>query len=431
MPRFPNFARKLRRDRRGNVMLITALSLPVMIGFGGFGIDMAQWYMWKRELQHSVDQAAYAGAYAMAHKEKGGTYTVRAQQEYAANLQQVSSFASQPSIVLANYANGIRNSVVVTASASKPLPFSSFITKSATTVTVVAQARFKQGVDFRACLISLAEDGTGTEIGGNAYVNARCGVAALSCDPDEPAIQISGSATVIADIIVACGTIDAPSQDPRTLIEGVPLTDTYKDLSPPTDNRARTNDCTGSGKNKQANLQPGTYKGLVVKCNTVLQTGIYVIDGGTLDLAGNYTVTGTNVMFILKNGALMKMGGSGGNGSIRLTPMSSADFRKAPYTAYASQADRLSNILVFEDRNSKVAEPGHILNGNSNSLIEGLIYLPQNTLRVNGTADVSSQCLRVSAYRLKILGNANLETLCPTADSTLVGAGLPEVRLVR
>lgn len=54
--------RKLRECTSGNAMMMVALSTPALIGAGGLAVDTAQWYMWKRELQHSVDQAALGGA---------------------------------------------------------------------------------------------------------------------------------------------------------------------------------------------------------------------------------------------------------------------------------------------------------------------------------------------------------------------------------
>lgn len=419
--------RLLRRNRSGNATLMVALGAPALIGAGGLAIDTAQWYMWKRELQHSVDQAAYAGAWALAREESASTYATRAQQEFDANISKTSDFVSEPTIEVADYAGGTANSVVVTATASKLLPFSSFLTGSAATVRATAQASFAEGFNYNACLVSLADEGTGTTIGGNATVRAQCGLAALSCD--ENAIVIDGSASVSTDSIAACGTVSVPEENDGVTAEGVRgLEDIYADLEPPTNNTPRTYNCTGKGKNSQASLLPGTYSSLVVSCTTVLASGIYVIDGGTLDLAANYNVTGSGVMFVLKNGATMKLGGNGSGNSIRLTPMSASDFYG---TAYEDQADQLSDILVFEHRDNNVPDPGHTFNGNSNSLIEGLMYLPSSNIRVLGTADVSAQCLQISAYTIDIRGNAQLETLCPVNETTSVGTSIASVKLVR
>lgn len=421
------FAKRLSRSTSGNATLLVALGMPALIGGAGYAVDTAQWYMWKRELQHSVDQAAIAGAWAMAYEESQATYVTRAGQEFTANISHTEGFVSEPSIMIADYAGGSDNSVIVSATASKSLPFSSFLTGNAATVRATAQAAFAEGMNFNACLVSLTEEGTGTEIGGNAVVRAQCGIAALSCDED--AINIDGSATVTTDVIVACGTVTAPDENEGEVVENVTgLEDIYADLEPPTDDRQRQYACTGQGNNKQASLLPGTYVGgITTKCTTVLASGIYVIDGGSLDLTGNYNVTGTGVMFILRNGATINLGGSGQGNILRLTPPDASFFIGGPYEEMANE---YADILVFEERDNNAAEPGHMLNGNMNSLIEGLIYLPDGELRVNGTADVSAQCLQISAYRIKILGNAFLETLCPTEDASEVGNSTPRVTLV-
>lgn len=417
--------KSLKKSKSGNATLLVGLSIPALIGGAGFAVDTAQWYMWQRELQHSVDQAAYAGAWALAREESESLYKTRAEQEFDANQSKTASFSSRPNIRIADYAGGTDNSVVVNATASKILPFSSFLTGGAATISATAQASFAEGYDFNACLVSLKETGTGTTIGGNATVKAQCGIAALSCGDD--AISIDGSANVTTDIIVACGTVSANGNNDDVVVEGVSgLEDIYADLTPPTNDTNRSYNCSGKGKNKQASLLPGTYSSIVVKCATTLASGIYVIDGGLLDLAANYNVTGSGVMFVLRNGAQIKLGGNGNGNRISLTPMSAADFVG---TAYESDADRLSDILVFEERDNNPSGD-HIMNGNSNSLIEGLIYLPSGNLRINGTADVSAQCLQISAKTIDIRGNAVLETLCPTDDTTSVGTSTPDVKLV-
>lgn len=422
---------KLKFDCNGNALLIMALGLPALVGGAGYAVDTAQWYLWKRELQHSVDQAALGGAWAIVKSGEFDTYKMRAVQEFDGNQAVTESFTGKPEITLADYAGGTQNSVVVAAQATKRLPFSSFLTGRAATISVHAQATFKEGSAYAACIISLAKTGVGTAIGGNADVRARCGLAAMSCD--EGAITIDGSAQVLTDSIVACGTVDAPPANEDVVTEGVrSLEDLYADLTTPDNPAPQKYECKkfGSGQDKTnlATLSPGTYSGgIVAKCATSLSPGIYVIDGGELDLAANYNVSGNGVMFVLKNGARMKMGGEGNGNSINLTPMQSSDFMGTPY---ADNADRYAGMLVFEDKNNNPPNPGHQFNGNSNSLIEGMMYLPAGDITINGTANVASQCLMISAHRINIRGGAFLETLCPTDDSINVGNALDSVKLI-
>ena len=421
------FVSRLRKNNRGNAMIMVAAGTPLLIGGAGFAVDTAQWYMWEREMQHAVDQAAYAGAWARADKESEDDYAIRAQQEYDANMDKVANYDTQPNISIASFGDGTDNSVVVVSTATRALPFTSFFIDSPITIRVSAQATFAEGANYNACLVSLADAGTGTDIGGTSIVSARCGLAALSCSED--AITIDSNATVETDSIAACGTIDIGDNDEleSVLHEGVEgLVDIYSHVEPPTNDTARNYNCTGKGRNKQASLLPGTYSSIVSACDTVFAPGIYVIDGGVLDLTANSSLTGNGVMFVLKNGAHMKFGGSGSSNALNLTPPTAADFVG---TAYEAQANDLAGILVFEHRDNNASQE-HVMNGNSNSLIEGLIYLPDGDLKINGTADIAAQCLKVTSHRMRFIGTATLETLCPIDDSTSVGGSTAVVRLV-
>src|SRR3546814_9939791 len=76
--------RSLRKDKRGNGLVLTAAAMPVLIGGAGLGVDVTQWYLWQRELQLSVDAAALAGAYS---KSQGKEVKVSAKAKMADNNQ--------------------------------------------------------------------------------------------------------------------------------------------------------------------------------------------------------------------------------------------------------------------------------------------------------------------------------------------------------
>jgi len=56
--------RKLLRSTSGNVFIMTAILMPVILGSAGLAVDSIQWVLWKRQLQRAADSAALAGAYA-------------------------------------------------------------------------------------------------------------------------------------------------------------------------------------------------------------------------------------------------------------------------------------------------------------------------------------------------------------------------------
>ena len=418
----------LKTDTSGNAMLLLAIGIPMLIGAAGAAVDMTQWYTWKRELQQATDQGAMAAAWALSNTSMKDRYTTRGQQDYQNNLALTKDYATAATFRLASYSNGSNNSVVATASMTRTLPFSSFLTSRSVTVRSSSQAAFSAGADYNACLISIGDTGTTFEVGGNANVQAHCGLAALSCSND--AIIINATATVVTDSIATCGTASVPTANQSVVTQTQPgqLQDEFADLTPPSNTTPRTYACAGNGQNAQASPQPGTYTGgLKVTCRTTLAAGIYVISGGDLDLTGNFTVTGTNVMFVLKDGATLKLGGSGNNNTLSLTPMQASDFISLGYSA--TLASRYANMLIFEDRNNN--PPGdHIINGNSTSLFQGTIYLPDGTARLNGTSSISSTCLQISANKINILGNAYLDTRCSSAQTNGAGSSIAKVSLV-
>lgn len=513
--------RRLKRSQSGNAMLIAALSMPVMVGGAGMATDMTQWYMWKSELQYATDQAALAGAYARTDVTTEQSYVQRAEQEFAANLSQTSDFAEDPQTRIANWATGSNNSVVVTAGATRKLPFSSFLTGKAVTVRVKSQASFEKGRNFTSCLIAVDEDATGAvTIGGNAKFIAGCGIAALS-DADE-AISVDGNPTIDAGWLVTKGGVDDWFKDPNNSTDQIlerqeGLFDPFgcegegACITPPDNPTKRVYTCPkgkttttfiadqvvtrtqitytywkktgnsyntynyagsykhanvdntvtqtnvtidhlptvnpevtgpsdsdyvwidGSGGNKvyeKANtkvtktytnarasteaeqggaaiLEPGTYTDLGIKCDTVFKSGIYVLDGGMLDINAQNNVTGAGIMIVLKNGAGISINGGA---NINLTAMSVSQLEAAGVAHV--DAVKLAGMLIFEDRASQ-GNTKNKINGNASTVLNGAVYLSKSNLELLGTASVTSQCLMLVASTITLSGNMAMESFCP------------------
>ena len=208
----------LRRNKSGNAMLLVALGTPVLIGTSGLAVDSAQYYMWKRDLQFAVDQAALAGAWARTTTATQSTYTARALQEYNANVQNSADFDTGPTTTLVNYNGGTQNAVKVVASATKTLPFTNIVTGRSVTVSVTATASASQAGNavtttttyntLTACMIALNPTAAGAfTIGGTASGSVGCGGAALSSDPSA-AIRENGNPSATFGQLVATGGIE-------------------------------------------------------------------------------------------------------------------------------------------------------------------------------------------------------------------------------
>lgn len=529
--RVARLTRQVLHSRSGNATMMVAIGIPALIGASGFAVDMAQWYMWKREIQYAVDQAAIAGAFARAEDTDSDGYISRARQEFTANLSTINGISSNPSVELVNYNGGTDNSVLVEAAATDRLPFSSFLTGRSTTVVAQAQASFAPGAKFTSCIIAVDEEADGAiTIGGNFKLAARCGLAALS--KSDQAVVINGNPTVDPGWVVAAGGIDAwlAENTDAEIHEYVDdLIDPFAGLTAPDDPRARTysrsENCrtsttttaTGSytttittqvykgekrnddssytlystqtgqptvtevnrpATNNETNnydttyttstdiydggssatprytktvtttktennitivsstrtadtpLQPGTYSDLTFACDAVLESGIYVIDGGTFDVSSQYSVIGNGVMIVLKNGADIKINGGA---DINLTAMTAAQLRNtyANPAMSTETADSLEGMLIFEDRSS-YNDQGSLVNGNAATVMNGTLYFPNSNLTFTGTVQVTNQCLMIAANTITLTGNATMSTFCPAGmfSETEVTTGKPKIRLV-
>ncbi|MFM6932794.1 MAG: pilus assembly protein TadG-related protein [Novosphingobium sp.] len=522
-------ARKIFRDlisnASGNAALIVAISMPAVIGGGGLAVDTAQWFLWKRELQVAVDQAALAGAWARTSSSTISTYETRAIQEYNANIQTVGDFDSTPTVTLGNHGSGLNNAVTVEATASKALPFSSFLTGRAITVKVSAKAATSAGTNYSGCIIALHPSMQGAfTLGGNASGSATCGVVALSTHPTAAMVK-NGSSTAQLGMLVAGGGIDSsfssngtmhpnsggltnplgsiaqpnPSSSPArtyscpatssaststTATKRVSTVTTYEyhtgnnsnqalasanagtdyttyspatagssDPGTPVNNsEVPANTVEGStsvtsysymrqvstspkkyevkkivttttytnvtttttpGSDGIARPLPGTYSTISIACETHFQPGIYVVD--SIDFGQNKVVTGTDVLFVIKTSNGMHINS---NSDVTLSGITK-DTLMNTYGYTSTVADQLAS-LVFHDQDSTEQIK---LNGNSDVVLNGIVYTPKREIWFNGTTSVSGVCMMVVANNVTITGATDFNNFCIPAGANILDAG--------
>jgi hypothetical protein len=183
---------------------------------------------------------------------------------------------------------------------------------------------------------------------------------------------------------------------------------------------------TSTSTPDQASVVPGTYSNIKVSCTTTFATGVYIIDGGGLEIDGQYQVTGSGVMFVLKNGAYLKINGGS---KVNLTAIQASDLIARGISS--AEANKLAGMLIFEDRDSSGTSKNNI-NGNASTILNGTIYLPSSNIDFSGTAGVTSQCLMIAAKTITLTGNANMTTFCPpgSSEDTTVANSASTVKLV-
>lgn len=414
----------------GNATLLVALGMPVLIGGAGLGVDVSQWYMWNRELQFAVDQAAIAGAWARADDDTENTYQLRATQEFNANLSVTEDFSEDPSVSLANFSGGTLNSVVVSARVVKELPFSSFLTGGATSVFASAQASFEEGATFTSCLIALDDDDTGAiTIGGNSILTASCGLAALSTDA--LSIKVNGNPQVDAGWIISAGGIDQwlkDNTDDIILENQSGLYDPFEDLSPPNPAESqvnRTYSCAEEPTTKTADITTRTvteyayFRGSnernatgwanpTVKPNTDLTTNVY---GQTVP---NSTVAGT---VSSTSDVWTKIGNDNGNNQ---------KWERRRQTVYTTH----SNINISGGAQAGSVRPGtysgiHI--SCHTAFAPGVYNIVGGGLKITGQYEVTGSAVMFVLYDgawIDIAGGADINlTAMQASDLMAVGVG--------
>lgn len=401
-----SFIRKLWKDRRGNVLVIAAGALPLVIGSAGLATDTIQWAMWKRQLQRAADSGAIAGVYAkiqyadhesavhqdLAHNSHVGITTTTDIE----NSPSTGAYSSDP------YA------VRVTLSVQKSLSFSSLFLSAAPTITATATATIVPSGEY--CVVSLEPTATtGITATGSAVVDLGCGMITNSTSME--AAVATGAAMVNASPIAAVGGITA-SDNWGDHVELRPFTAEQED--PFADVEPDTTGCPGPNvtvvSNQSRTLDAGCYGNLTFNGTVELTGGTYILDAGSLRVGSQAVVTCTGAngcVFVLTSRTADTNPGSIGNvhinggAQVNLTAPSSG-----PY----------AGLLMYQDRralDSTSANHQNLINGNASSAFQGAFYFPNQETTFNGTAGMQTSCMQLVARRVILSGNSSISNSCP------------------
>ena len=129
-----DWLQSLISSERGNVLLIGAATMPLLIGSAAFAVDTVQLSVWKRQLQRAADSSAIAGAYGLTH----GTDT------HAAIHNDLDKNAfpvlTQEEAITVGPRLGYNRTVRVQLTATRTLPFMSIFTNSPARILADATA---------------------------------------------------------------------------------------------------------------------------------------------------------------------------------------------------------------------------------------------------------------------------------------------------
>lgn len=408
--------KRLMENQSGNILMLAAAGMPILIGAAGLATDTVQWTLWKRQIQREADSAALAGAYAVSQGfSASDSATADINRMALVTLTQTPTIENAPTT--GSYAGNMQ-AVRVALQTSRELPFSRLLGINAPTITGEATAAIVTEGTY--CLVSLENStNVGITIQGSATVNLGCGMATNSRASN--AVVAGGSSSITATPVAAVGGLSASDSyvSPTTLLpHSFKQSDPYAKLPTPV-----PTSCSGKvnvNPNATRNLSPGCYRGFDIKGTLNLAPGVYYVDGDSFSANSQAVITGTNVTIVLTsttaatNPSSIATVNINGGATVNLTSSTSGDF---------------AGVLFYQDRRALDSGTNKI-NGNSSSSYEGGFYFANQEMLFNGTSGMQTKCIQMVVKRVTFTGNNNVANQCRTDPGSPKAFTVVRVRLV-
>jgi len=408
---------KRYRNDAGQALLMMALSMVVLCGFAGLGIDMGYLRYMRRRMQAATDSAALAGAAEVGY----GDVTSAAQADAATNgftngTKGTTITVNNPPVSGPHQGNA--SYVEVRVAQNQPTFFMKLLGVDSEMVSTRAVAY--SGVSG-ACIYALdPSQSSAFVVNGNSNLTAQCGILDNS-NNSTAALVTNGGGCLTAKYIGVVGQFKTNSSCPPspTPISGVAgFSDPLAYLQPPTVGACTSSAVSISGGTQT--LYPGVYCGGINisggSTDVTFSPGTYIINGGGMSISGGANVHGDGVTFY-DTGTTSSFKGvsiTGGGNSQLIAPTTGT---------YAS-------ILFFQDRSvgsgSSAADSN--IAGGSGTAIQGTLYFPTTNLTYAGSSTNSLYTILI-ADTVKIANttiiNDTYQTL-PNGSSPIHSAILSE-----
>ncbi len=406
------------KHKSGNVAVLAAILLPVVIGCFGLGSEVGYWYLSQRKLQQAVDASAYSAGVRKRSGDDEDAYTAIAQtiafkSGLDADIGTVEVFSPPTTGVYTGDNDAVE---VVLTETHEPLFAGLFreepVVLSARSVVLLQDAA-------TACIVALSTSASkAMKLGGTAdVVFDGCNMASNSLASDS--FSLSGSGSVTTGCAYTVGSANVTSNLNLTVCtevsENAPYTaDPYRDVTAP----AVEGPCINSknvGKPHGITKVKPTYAhssglpsrrycaGLSLKGDVEFEPGLYIIDGGTFSANAGANVSGEGVIFYLTGGATMSLNGG------------------ATFDLSARTSDPFSGLLFFGDRTD--GSISHTVNGGTSSVFQGAIYFPASNVTYNGGAGVADGCTQIVADTIELVGNSTIASNCDSAGTKAILVG--------
>ncbi len=415
-PEVLDLLRRFRRDQTGSYAIITALTMPALLGLVGLGSEVGLWYYNHQHLQSAADSGAISAATTYSIQGNSTGLITQAQAAtatygFVAGANNVVVTLHQPP--LSGSYTSTTNAAEVIVSQPQTRLFSSLFSSSQLTISARAVAVGNGGL---GCVLSLNTTASGaTVIKGTSAVNLS-GCSLMDNSSNSSALTLNGGGTLSALSVNVVGNVSGTSNITTTLginTGATPASDPYADSSYPSFSGC---DKHNFSSKKTETINPGVYCGgmsLNAGANVTLNPGVYYLDQGSLSVNGGATLSGTGVtlVFTSSTGNNYATASVNGGATINLTPPTNGS---------------TAGIVFFGDRNMPVGT-GFSFEGGASQVLGGALYLPRGAVSFAGGADTTTACTQLVADTITFSGNSNFAINCAGYGTRPIGSRLAKL----
>jgi len=400
-------------SERGNVAIVFALAMPVVVGAAGLAVETSYDYVAQVHLQAAADAAAYAAA--IENRGAAASEDPRRVETAAKTAATSNSWSSADGTILVSTppTSGSHtgpNATEVVLTRSLPRFFSAYFSQSPIVARARAVAIYQTASN--ACILALSKtQSRAIQVQGSSVLTLNgCDVMANSVSDE--AVKIWGSGKLTADCVASSGGVSTNggltlTQCSSPVTQAPRAKDPFAALPTPATGANRT--VPNNPHGLPITLSPGHYShGLSLSGNVTLSPGVYYVAGGDFKVNANANVSGSGVSIFTKAGSRVSING---NATVNLS---------------APTAGTYAGILFFGDRNGTGQ---NTFNGTASSSLTGDLYYPSQDIDYQGNFTGVNGCTHIVANTVQWNGNATVSANCATEGLSSIPAQI-SVRLV-
>ncbi len=393
------------RAEGGAAAVVVAISLSLLIGMVGFGVEVGAWYAAKRHNQTAADAAALGAAYNMYVTGNASLVQEMAEADAARNGIEPNdriTIAAVTPPASGGYI-GKSSAVEVTIVEQPDLLFSSLF---GNIVNLAVRAVAEVKILGEVCVLSLSPTAPiGIQLSGSANMNLDgCGMFSNATSSTSMTTAGGAQLQVIADFFSMVGGYKAsgsadPILDTEPPLTGqAPMQDPLKDKVPlPLPGANHADPRFGSGD---------TWADSIGSANAP-----YFTNGLTLGSQADITIP-SSVREVYVKGELKINAGAKVNCTCTFVMMDAdsfvtingnADVRVTAPSADASPSPRYGGIAFYNA--SATSNTKSSFSGTGNTAIEGILYFPNQEIDYRGTSTGGAKCTRLIGKNIVFTGD--------------------------